>query len=103
MVSLEGEALLLGIWRNVEDLENSLTLEELELIIKTHREQEHQRRRFMALLQGVDIDEAAQEDIQERFDAAERRAAARLTGKSEAEIDREIDADIFGLDFEIEE
>lgn len=88
MAKLEAELLLLGKWKNVEELEEVLTLEELEAIIKASREQEYRAQKFAAALKGVDLDEG-ESDAQERFEKAKRRAEAKLTGKSEEAIELE--------------
>lgn len=77
--------MLLGLWRNIEDLENSLCLEELEAIIKASREKEHRHQKFMAALKGIDLDE--NDEAKERFEAVKRRAEARMTGKSEEQLE----------------
>lgn len=77
----------MGIWRNVEELEESLNLSELELIVKAARDKEHRHNKFMAAIQGIDIDAGAQEDVQERFDRVQRRARAKLSGQSEEKLE----------------
>lgn len=71
---------MLGIWKNVEELEESICLEELELIIKAARDREHRHNKFMAALKGINLDE--NNDAKERFDAVKRRAEAKRQGKS---------------------
>lgn len=77
----------MGIWRNVEELEESLNLSELELIVKAARDKEHRHNKFMAAIQGIDIDAGAQEDAKERFDRIERKVRARLSGESEEKLE----------------
>jgi hypothetical protein len=48
---------LLGQWRNFDDLEENLCVDELILIINSIREKEHREHKFIAALQGVDLDE----------------------------------------------
>lgn len=86
----------MGIWKNVEDLEESLNLAELELLVQAARDREHRQNKFMAAIQGIDLDDAGTETAQEKFDAAKRRVAAKLSGKSEEQLE----LDSFGLDFE---
>jgi hypothetical protein len=103
LAELEGEILLLGIWKNVADLEESLSLPELELILEAYRKQKHEDRKFMAALKGIDLDEGKKEEAQDFLANIERRAKARIGGVDEATVDRITDADIFGLEFEVEE
>lgn len=90
--------MLLGIWKNVEDLEESLNLEELEAIVLAARDREDRNNRFMAAIQGIDLD-AGTKDTQSKFEEVQRRVEAKLTGKSE----QSLELDMFGLDIEIEE
>jgi hypothetical protein len=52
---------LLGHWKNFDELEESLSINELDAILNSMREKEHREMKFMASLQGVDLDEAAKE------------------------------------------
>lgn len=90
---------MLGIWRNIEDLENSLCLSELEAIVKASRDKEHRHNKFMAAIQGIDIDKGQEDSVEDRFEAVQRRAEARMSGRSEIELE----FNSFGLDIEIEE
>lgn len=103
MAALESEALLLGTWRNVEDLEECLSLPELDAILKASYERERRAQRFYAAFKGVDLDEDAKNDAQEAFDRVNRRAQAKLQGISEDDVDKLQTADVFGLEFEVEE
>lgn len=95
MAKLESEALLIGTWKNIEELEQTITLEELEAIISASRDKEYRAQKFAAALKGIDIDEGENE-AQKRFEEAKRRAEAKMTGKSEEAIEFEA----LGLDFE---
>lgn len=95
--------MLLGIWKNVADLEECLSLPELQAILDASREAEHRRNKFQAALKGVDLDEGTKQETEDAFERVQRRAQARLRGISEEEVDKLADADMFGLDFEIEE
>lgn len=100
MAELEAEILLLGVWRNVEDLEESLSLPELQAILEASREKEHREHTFMAALKGIDLNEGVKDNVQDRFDAVQRRAETKLMGET-AVINKEYD--FFGLDIETEE
>ncbi len=94
---------MLGIWKNVADLEESLSLPELEAILTASREKEEREHRFMAALKGIDLDEGAKDSAQEAFERSQRRAEAILRGESLDSVERRADSDTFGLDFEVEE
>lgn len=56
LVGLESEVFLLGIWKNFDELESSLCIEELMQILSTTRELSYEEKKFAAALQGVDLD-----------------------------------------------
>ena len=85
--------MLLGIWKNIEELENNVTLEELNAIVNKSREQKHQQNKFLAAMKGIDLDQS--ENQEERFNEVQRRVEAKLSGKSQDEIEFQD----FGIDF----
>lgn len=91
--------MLLGIWRNIADLEETLNLDELQAILKASREREHREHKFMAALKGINLDEEDKESVQERFEKVQRRVAAKLSGQSEAQLE----LDELAFDFEQED
>lgn len=54
---LESEVFLLGIWKDYEELESSLSMPELTATLNAKREAEYSQRKFLAAIQGVDLDE----------------------------------------------
>lgn len=73
---------MLGRWKNFDELEELLTLKELEAIIEALREQKQSDQRFAAALQGVNLNE---NEGEETGDAIVRKAEAeiaRRTGKT---------------------
>lgn len=73
----------LGSWKNIKEMEEVLTVEELFALVDASRRIEHRHHKFMAALKGVDLDENAVEDD---FESVQIRAAAELAGKSEQEF-----------------
>jgi len=57
LAGLESEAFLLGIWKDYEDLESHISMPELIAIIEAKRDSEYQEKKFLAAIQGVDLDE----------------------------------------------
>ena len=57
LAKLESEVFLLGIWKDYEDLETSLSMPELVATLEAKRELDYQEKKFMAAMQGVDLDE----------------------------------------------
>mgnify|MGYP000905274451 CR=1 FL=1 len=62
LAKLESEIFTLGIWKNYEDLEVSISMPELLQIISMRRELDHMEKKFLAAIQGVDIDKDKGED-----------------------------------------
>lgn len=91
--------MLLGIWKNIEDLESKINIDELQAILEAAHKREERNQRFMAAIQGIDIDKGAKEDAEERFNAVQMRVQARLQGMSVEQLEY----DELGLDVEIEE
>ena len=91
--------MLLGIWKNVEDLEESICLEELEAILSASRDREHRQNKFMAALKGIDIDKEIGGSAKDKVEEMKQRLAAKQAGKSEDHFEIEQ----FGLDVEVEE
>lgn len=57
LAKLESEVFLLGIWKNFDELETSISIEELMQILSITRELDYEEKKFMAALQGVNLDE----------------------------------------------
>lgn len=56
LAKLESEVFLLGIWKDYEDLEASLSMAELSETLNAKREFEYNEKKFLAAIQGVDIE-----------------------------------------------
>lgn len=56
LAKLESEVFLLGIWKDYEELEKSLSMPELIATLNISRELDYQSKKFMAAMQGVDLD-----------------------------------------------
>jgi hypothetical protein len=57
LAKLEAEVFLLGIWKNYEELESSISLPELMLTLSQKRDLDYNEKRFLAGIQGIDLDE----------------------------------------------
>lgn len=73
LAKMESEAFLLGIWKDYEELEKSMSLPEIMATIIAKREFMHDERRFMAAIQGIDIDKSNKEDEQDPWEAMKAR------------------------------
>jgi hypothetical protein len=56
LAKMESEVFLLGAWKNYEELETSLSMTELISILSSKRELDYEEKRFLAAMQGVDLD-----------------------------------------------
>jgi len=59
LAKLEAEVFLLGIWKDYEELERSLSMPELTSTLEAKRELDYSEKKFHAAIQGVDLDEKA--------------------------------------------
>lgn len=57
LASLEAEVFLVGAWKNFEELELSLSMSELIAIIEKQRDLDYNEKKFLAAIQGVDLDQ----------------------------------------------
>jgi hypothetical protein len=56
LAKLESEVFLLGIWKNFDELELSISIEELMQVLSITRDLDYEEKKFSAALQGVDLD-----------------------------------------------
>jgi hypothetical protein len=86
LIKLESEVFMIGAWKNYEDLEKSISMPELLKIIESKRDLDHLERKFLAAIQGVDIDEGKKEDAWEDmksrilYKGKDKNDITRLTG-----------------------
>ena len=103
MAEVEAEAFLLGHWKNFEELEETLNLDELYAVVAAKRkiqgEIEERAMEFYAAFKGVDLKQNKRAS-DEKFAEVEARAQARLAGLSPDEIEAKEFADL-GIDFEV--
>jgi hypothetical protein len=57
LAKLEAEVFLLGIWKDYEELEMSISMPELILTLSQKRELDYEEKKFLAGVQGIDLDE----------------------------------------------
>ena len=56
LAKLESEVFLLGIWKDYDELERSLSMPELIVTLGSKRDLDYDDKKFLAALQGVDLD-----------------------------------------------
>jgi hypothetical protein len=59
LAKLEAEVFLLGIWKDYNHLEESLSMPELIATLESKRESKYDEQKFLAAMQGVDLDKAS--------------------------------------------
>jgi hypothetical protein len=57
LAKLEAEVFLLGIWKDYDELEMSISMPELMLTLSQKRELDYEEKKFLAGVQGIDLDE----------------------------------------------
>ena len=62
LAKLEAEVFILGIWKDYQELEESLSMPELMVTLASKRELDYEEKKFLAAIQGVDLDEATNAD-----------------------------------------
>jgi hypothetical protein len=62
LAKLESEVFLLGIWKDYNELEESLSLSEIMAIISSKRDLDYQEKKFFAAIQGVDLEDSGNEE-----------------------------------------
>lgn len=87
LVKLETEAFLLGPWKNFEELETSICMAELMTIISTSRELDYEEKKFLAAMQGVDLDkESGKEKGQKEWEDMKARVFSGGTASDSRDI-----------------
>lgn len=62
LAKLESELFLLGIWKDFNELETSLSMPELSAALEAKRESDYQEKKFLAAIQGIDLDKQTGKD-----------------------------------------
>ena len=82
LAKLESEVFLLGIWKDYNELESSISLSELLSIIASKRELDYQEKKFFAAIQGVDLEGESEKGQKEWEDLKARVFSGGATGDS---------------------
>lgn len=71
------------MWKDIEDLESSLSLPELFAILEANHKKIHDERKFFAAIQGIDIDKGAAPASKNQGNVEKlRERIAKKTGKA---------------------
>jgi hypothetical protein len=52
---------LLGHWKNFDELESNLSLDELTALLDITRKKDYEDKKFLAAVNGIDLDEESQD------------------------------------------
>jgi hypothetical protein len=78
LAKLESEVFLLGIWKDYQELEKSMSMPELLATLEISRELDYSEKKFMAAIQGVDLDAQSQpEKGQQEWENLKARVFSR--------------------------
>jgi alpha-N-acetylglucosamine transferase len=80
LVKLESEIFVLGAWKNFDELESNISMPELMAIIESIRELDYNEKKFLAAMQGVDLDESKNKNEPDPWEAMKARVAAQTSG-----------------------
>jgi hypothetical protein len=62
LAKIESELFLLGIWKDFDDLEMSLSMPEMTALLTTKRDKDFEDKKFTAAIQGVDLGGGKEEE-----------------------------------------
>jgi hypothetical protein len=77
LAKLEAEAFLLGIWKDYEELEASLSMQELMITLEAKREDDYNSKKFFAAIQGVDLDKNNKESASNKWEDMKAKAFSK--------------------------
>ena len=77
LANLESEVFLIGKWRDYEELESSLSLPELTAILEAKREIDYEEKKFLAAMQGVDLEGGTENDSQKAWEDMKARVFSK--------------------------
>lgn len=77
---MEAEVFLTGIWKNYEELEESLSMPELLATLEAIRDSKWKDYKFQAAMQGVSLPEKPGDDQELTFEDIKRRAEIKAMG-----------------------
>lgn len=86
LVSLESEIFLIGMWKDYEDLESSLSIPEILATLKAKRDADYIEKKFHAAIQGINLDEQMGQQEEDPWERVKANAAAIASGKDPNQV-----------------
>lgn len=77
LAKLEAEVFLLGIWKDYEELESSMSLPEIIATLQTKRELDYNEKKFLAGIQGIDLDKQTGKDESNAWEKMKAKVFSR--------------------------
>jgi hypothetical protein len=71
---------LLGHWKNFDELESSLSIDELNAILNASREKQERDMKFQAAINGIDVDGEKQEEVPQDISVLQNSRLASQEG-----------------------
>ena len=82
LAEIESEVFLLGIWKDYDELESSMSMPEIMATLKIKRDLDYSNKKFLAAMQGVDLDKSSgKSDAWEDMKARVFSGGAATNGK----------------------
>jgi nitrate reductase NapAB chaperone NapD len=77
LAKLESELFLIGSWKNYEDLEEHVSMAELLATLSQKRELDYNEKKFLAAIEGVDLDKESGNDTQNAWEEMKARVFSK--------------------------
>jgi hypothetical protein len=86
LAKLESELFLLGIWKDYEELEESLSMPELLATLTVKRDLNYDEKKFLAAMQGVDLDKQSGKDNSNAWEELKARVYSKGTAANSKDV-----------------
>lgn len=73
LAAIESEVFLLGIWKDYDELERSMSMPEIISTLGSKRDLDYQEKKFLAAIQGVDLDQQSGKSEQDKWEQMKAR------------------------------
>lgn len=74
LAKIESEVFLLGIWKDYAELESSMSMPEIISTLGSKRDLDHEEKKFLAAIQGIDLDKNSGGGLQNKWEEMKARA-----------------------------
>lgn len=75
-----------GAWKSFEEIEDTLSLGELNQILDSSRKEKRDHQKFLAAIKGIDLDKGNKNNNTPEFEAIKRRVQAKISGQNEEQM-----------------